>query len=280
MIDLSFSTVLVAGLLVVAVAYGTRVALRGRARHPRSDADGGSLLLGKSVMEMGYWLLAPVARLLARRGVSADTVTTMALVPGLGAGIMAGTGHLGLACALGAAAAICDLLDGLVARERGCSAKSGELLDATVDRYVETFLLGGLAVHFRAHQVLLVLTILALLGTFMVSYGSARIQSLGIPAPRGFMRRAERAVFILAPCGVTPLFSKWLMAGHSEIWLREWPLIVGLVVVAVGANLSAFYRLRISLLRLQGRSGRATRFRAVANPSSLEGDPTLRSIRG
>jgi CDP-diacylglycerol---glycerol-3-phosphate 3-phosphatidyltransferase len=279
MIDLGVSVVLVTFLTAAALAYGVRVVLRGRARHARSDADGGSVLLGKSVMEMGYWLFVPVARGLARIGVTADAVTAFALLPGVGAGIMAARGHFGLACALGAFAAICDLLDGLVSRELAGPSKTGELLDATVDRYVETFLLGGLAIHFRTHQVLLVLTLLAMLGTFMVSYGSARILALGVPVPRGFMRRAERAVFILVPCGATSIFSRWLMAGQAEIWLREWPLVVGLAVVAVGANLSAVSRLRASLLHLSVRRARPLKCPS-ADPAPVKGEPELRSMRG
>ncbi len=254
MSDLGVSIALATFSLAVVLTYLVRVALSGRARHARCEADGGSLFLGKSVMEMGYWIFSPVASWLARLGITADGITSFALVPGLGAGIAAATGHLGAACALGATAALCDLLDGLVARETGGPSKAGELLDATVDRYVESFLLGGLAIHFRDNGVVLSLALLALLGSFMVSYGSARIPLLGLSAPRGFMRRAERAVFVLVPCGLTPFFSNWLMAGHREMWLREWPVVAGLAIVAAGANLSAAQRLRASRLRLTGQS--------------------------
>jgi phosphatidylglycerophosphate synthase len=236
------SIVFLTALVGLAAAYLVRVARRGRARHARSDADGGSVFVGKSVMEMGYWVFAPLARWLSRTGVSADALTFFALVPGLCAGLAVAFGRLGLACILGTVAGLCDLLDGLVARERQESSKAGELLDATVDRYVETFLIGGLAIHFRENVLPLALTLLVGLGSYMVSYGSARIQALGVRAPRGFMRRAERAIFILVPCGIAPFFSNWLMAGCGERWIREWPVVAGLAVVAAGSNLSAVYR--------------------------------------
>ena len=50
------------------------------------------------------------------------------------------------------------------------------------------------AIRFHAHVAVLALVLAALTGAFMVSYGSARAAALRLPAPRGAMRRAERAL--------------------------------------------------------------------------------------
>src|SRR5436190_1504705 len=87
----------------------------GRARNLRSDADGGSVFLHKSAMEMAYWMLGPLMSALAELGVTPNMVTLFSLVPTALAAVAAGFGWFGLACVLGTGGALCDLVDGLVA---------------------------------------------------------------------------------------------------------------------------------------------------------------------
>ncbi len=263
-VDFCAGLAMVALLVGVSLAYLVRVVRLGRSRHTRCDADGGSALLGKPVMEMGYWLFAPIARTLARFGARPDRVTMLAMVPGIAAAVAAAQGLFGLACLLGTAAALCDLLDGLIARELATDSSSGAFLDTTVDRYVEWSLLAGLAIHFRGHLVLLVATLLATLGSFMVSYTSLASQAYGVAIPRGLMRRSERAVFLLLGCGLSSLSPAWLASATSPSWVREWPVVVAVVLVAVIANLSAIYRLTVGLRSLNARSKVAPRHRPVA----------------
>ena len=83
----------------------------------------------------------------------------------------------------------------------GVSSDAGEVLDAAVDRYVEFFFLGGLMIYYRDIAALLILTLFALVGSFMVSYSSAKAEALHVPAPKGSMRRPERAVYLTAGRG-------------------------------------------------------------------------------
>jgi len=142
------------------------------------------------------------------------------------------------------AASLGDALDGLVARRTGTASVAGALLDASVDRYEEFFFLGGLAIHFRESTPMLALTLLALAGSFMVSYGSAKAEALGVPVPPGAMRRAERAVFLCAGVAATPVFA-WATA-DSDLpdWAARAPLLAALASIAVVANVSAVRRLR------------------------------------
>ena len=114
------------------------------------DAAGTSPLLGKPTMEATYWALAPLARTLSRNGVSANGVTGSSLVLGIFAGISLGTGHFGLGGAFAAASALCDALDGFVARETRSQSQAGEIFDAAADRYNEFFFLAGVAFFYRS----------------------------------------------------------------------------------------------------------------------------------
>lgn len=232
--DIYFSAFLAALLASVIVLYLVRVLLRGRARHARTDADGGSILLGKSVMEMAYWLLDPVVARLAVLRITPDMVTVFSLTPGLGAGVAAAYGWFGLACALGTLCALCDIIDGLLARHAGAASGAGEVIDTAVDRYTESAFLAGLIVYYRADSTILFFAIAALIGSFMVSYTTAKAEALGVPPPRGSMRRAERAIYLLTAAGLSG-FSK-------PLYGSELPIQAAIAFVAVVSNISAVRR--------------------------------------
>jgi len=255
MTDIYISASLLALALVARISYAARLVKIGRARFARVDAAGNSPLLSKTTMEATYWTLAPFVRWLVRMHVTANTVTFVSLLLGLSAGAAACADHLGIAAFLAAASALCDAIDGFVARESGSASPAGETFDASADRYNEFFLLGGIALGHHSGRVWLALALLALQGSFMVSYGSARAQGLGVEAPRGSMRRPERAALLTAGCALTPLSQA--LAAHffpAAGWLlSELPLAAALFTVSVGANVSAVRRLiRIGQLASEG----------------------------
>src|SRR3954447_11589939 len=186
--DIHFAVFMLSLPVLVVPVYLGRALLRGRARHARTDADGGSVFLHKAAMEMGYWALGPIVDLLVALGVTPNAITLFSLVPGLGAGIAAGFGWFGLACLLATTASLCDILDGLVARKQGVASGGGEVIDAAVDRYVEAFFLCGLTIYYRSHWIVMLLTLGALLGSLIVSYTTAKFEAMGVAPPRGSMR--------------------------------------------------------------------------------------------
>src|SRR5580700_6914384 len=99
-------------LVLVATAYGLRVATRGVARSERVGRIGGTALVGQQLMESTYWVLEPVVRVFASLGVTANGLTWSALVLGLGAGVALAFGWFGLACLLATCSTFCDILDG------------------------------------------------------------------------------------------------------------------------------------------------------------------------
>jgi phosphatidylglycerophosphate synthase len=230
---------------VVAVAYGTRVVLRGVARFERVERDKGSALFGASVMQMGYWALDFVGRGLSAMGATANGISLASLGLGVGAGIALACGHFGVGALLAVFSALGDTLDGIVARLQGTASDAGEVLDAAVDRYEEFFFLGGIVVHVRQSAVGVSLVLFALLGSFMVSYASAKAEALRADIPRGAMRRPERAAYLILGAGLTPIAAPFLAphTGATNGWLMDLPALAAVGLVALVANVSAVRRL-------------------------------------
>lgn len=243
MFDLGVSVVLICLVAALAVAYPVRAAARGRIRFARVEAAGSSVLLPGSMMSAVYWALMPLGKALVRRGVSANTVTATSLVLGIMTGVAFSFGHFGVAAALSALSALGDALDGLVARESGTASDAGETFDAAVDRYNEFFALGGLAIFYRANGWLLAAALLALLGSFMVSYSTAKAEALHIEPPRGAMRRPERAVYLTLGAALTPFTSMLVVKGFS-LGYQDAPMIAAVTLIAIAANVSAVRRMR------------------------------------
>ena len=238
--------------VVTVVAYLVRTMLRGRARFARTDADGGSIFLSKRAMEYAYWLLDPPVNLLISLRVTPNMVTGFSLVPALGAGVAVAFGWFGLACMLASIATLSDIVDGVIARRTGVSSDAGEVFDAAVDRYGEFFLLGGLIFYYRDTWSVLLLTLAATVGSFMVSYSTAKAEAVRVPPPRGAMRRSERAVYLLVAAGLTSV-TKVIFADTPTLSLREAPMILSIAIVAGVSNVSVVQRLGAIIQSLRAR---------------------------
>ena len=239
-----------AGLVVV--SYLGRMLLRGRRRTERTDADGGSIFLGKRVMEGAYWLIDPPVNLLIALRVTPNMVTAFSLLPALGAGVAVAFGWFGLGCMLATFAALSDIVDGVLARRTGVSSDAGEVFDAAVDRYSEFFYLAGLMFYYRDTWSVLLLTLAATIGSFMVSYSTAKAEAVRVPAPRGAMRRSERAVYLLVASGLTSV-TKVVLADTPTLSLREAPIILAIAIVAGVSNVSVVQRLGTIIQSLRAR---------------------------
>jgi CDP-diacylglycerol--glycerol-3-phosphate 3-phosphatidyltransferase len=201
--------------------------------------------LPRAVTAVALWGLSPLTRAAIALGVSAKAVTGASLLAGAAAGLFLACGHFGIAALLFVAASLGDALDGLVARATRTESLAGALFDASADRYEEFFVFGGLAIYFRSSGVLLALMLLALLGSFMVSYGSAKAESLKVAVPGGAMRRAERAVCLGIGTTMVPIASAVSLRLHGPDWLGELPIVGAAALIAIGANVSAVRRLRV-----------------------------------
>jgi CDP-diacylglycerol--glycerol-3-phosphate 3-phosphatidyltransferase len=240
--DLTIAIANIGFFLCVLAVYLLRSAIVGRRRHARTDADGGSVFLGKRAMEVAYWMIDPVIDFLAALRITPNMVTLFSLLPAAGAGVAIAFGWFGLASVLAVIATFCDVIDGLLARKTGVSSSAGEVMDAAVDRYGEFFLLGGLVYYYRTHDQVLFIVLAAIVGGFMVSYVTAKAEAMGVAAPRGAMRRAERGSYLICGAAFTPI-AKAVFANSASLALHECPIILALSIVAVVSNISVLQRL-------------------------------------
>jgi hypothetical protein len=105
--------------------------------------------------------------------------------------------------------------------------------------------------------MVLVLVFAALLGSYMVSYTTAKAEAMSVPPPRGSMRRAERAVYLLVGAGLTA-YTRVAFAGFPSHALRELPILVALSLVSVVTNVSAVQRFGAIAAALRARRGSGT----------------------
>ena len=119
-----------------------------------------------------------------------------------------------------------DLLDGGIARATGRVSKRGAMMDSVFDRVSELVVLVGLAMYYTsgqdADQLGVLLAIIAMSGSFMISYVRARAEGLGVKGTAGFLTRPERVV-VMVVCLLLgyPMVSLWILGVGtplSAIW--------------------------------------------------------------
>lgn len=271
---MNFELIYTLGLFGVAalgiLIYMIRMRFRGRARFERIDQQGASALLSKEVMHGFYWFMQPLGRALVFFHITANLVSWTSLIFGFLAGACLAFGHFGFGAIFGTVSAVLDSLDGIVARMTGVSSNSGEVLDASIDRYVEFFFLGGLVIYYREIPSLLILTLLALIGSFMVSYSSAKAEALHVSPPKGSMRRPERALYLLAGAAFSPVTIPWLEVVREFPVPIGHPMVVALGLIAVLSNVSAVERLLAISRAIRVRDAELAEIRRRVAETALE----------
>ena len=152
--------------------------------------------------------LAPLAVRLHRLGASADQVSVAGFVLNAAAAVLIVTGDLVAAGALYLLGGLLDLLDGALARAGGRPTRFGAFLDSTLDRASEGVVFAAVGYRFAVEGAAVDagIVVLALLGSFLVSYVRARAEGLGAGCRVGIATRAERVILIALGllCGLLP----------------------------------------------------------------------------
>jgi CDP-diacylglycerol--glycerol-3-phosphate 3-phosphatidyltransferase len=186
---------------------------------------------------------------IGRVPVTPNQVTVVGLtLTFLAAGLVA-FGHLRWAGLALIVAGSFDILDGALARSTQASYPYGAFLDSTLDRYSEGAIYLGLAAYFVTiggplQRWLVLATLAALAGSFLVSYVRARAQSLGFTCETGLFARPERVVVTVIG----------LIFGGYVLYLVVF-------LLAIVTNFTALQRIRE--VWLQGRAQRLAREREI-----------------
>jgi CDP-diacylglycerol---glycerol-3-phosphate 3-phosphatidyltransferase len=198
-----------------------------------------------------------IALLLRRLPITPNQVTVAGTLLTFAAAVLVGLGHLRLGGVVLAISGTFDILDGALARATKRSYPYGAFLDSTFDRFSEGAVYIGIAVYFLGHADSLMrwevaACMLALAGSFLVSYVRARAQSLGFRCDSGIFARPERVVVTVAG----------LVIG---VW---WILFIVVAGLAVLTNVTAAQR--ILEVWAQAREQRRAREAAAKAPARGE----------
>lgn len=194
-----------------------------------------------------YVIINPIIQAMVKVGITPNMVTTIGFVGNLAAtslfvvaALMVRSGDMAQAMEMvgwgGATilfAGLFDMMDGRLARVSGKSSVFGALWDSTLDRYSELCTLFGICYYLlqvEGWEWAGIVTFVAMVGSVMVSYVRARAEGLDIECKVGLMQRPERVVVTAVGaifCGVC-----------ANIWV----LVVPMIIIAVLANITAFWR--------------------------------------
>ncbi len=183
--------------------------------------------------------LSRIGKAVFRMGIHPDTITVMGLIlVALSAIVIAG-GDLQLGGIILFISLPLDAVDGAVARAMQRRGRFGEMLDSMLDRYADGFIFAGLSYYFAVRDDFgyMLLAMLALIGTFAVSYARARADGVDVSVKIGLFSRMERTVVILVMLLIPSLLS------------------LGMWILAVGTNFTAMQRLWFVYRALKDREG-------------------------
>src|SRR5437763_17220154 len=176
---------------------------------------------------------------LARRRINPNLLTVTGVLINVLCGLMFALGHFFWAGVVLIVANLFDMLDGQVARLTNQVTRFGGFLDSTLDRVSDMAAFVGLMVFYARdtefHSTLNVLLAgLAMVGSVLVSYASARAESLIPKCDVGFLRRPERVVLLI-------IGALTMHPGSQNVFFNRMPQV--LWVLAVGSYWTFAHRM-------------------------------------
>jgi CDP-diacylglycerol--glycerol-3-phosphate 3-phosphatidyltransferase len=200
----------------------------------------GASVLPAWVKDAGRGILAPVVRMAIAMHLTPNTITVIGLLITLAASALVASGWLVVGAAVLAAGSVLDAVDGALARAQGGGTAFGSFLDSTLDRASEAILYAGITVWFLttlADPTWPVLAaVVALAGSFLVSYARARAEGIGLNASVGLAPRTERLVLAIAGIAVAGM-------GFTPVLIGVLTLIAALTVATVIQRIWHVWRL-------------------------------------
>jgi CDP-diacylglycerol--glycerol-3-phosphate 3-phosphatidyltransferase len=204
-------------------------------------------LFGASIGRGALRIINAMVRGLARGRVNPNWLTVIGVSINVLSGLLFGYGYFFPAGLVLVVANLFDMLDGKVARMTGRVTRFGGFLDSSLDRLSDMVVFVGLMVFyartaddptspaFGQHSTLNVfLAGAALMGSVLVSYTSARAESLIPKCDVGFLRRPERVVLLIIGALSTH-------SGSTNYFANRMPAV--LWVLAVGSYWTFAHRM-------------------------------------
>lgn len=214
---------------------------------PRDNDKEPSLFMPKVFLDFYFWVIDPVVSFVERKQISPDSITIFSLITAAAAGVAIGTGRLMLAFWIMMLTALCDVLDGLIARRTGTSSPRGAFFDSFADRISEALIFAGFA-YLGGGNILTWVSYWAMVASYSVSYARARGEGLGVDCKTGLMQRPERITVLLILLYFSPILSLITQPEDPD----PFPTLafVAVSIVAIFATQTAFVRAKSVMQKL------------------------------
>ncbi|MBD3320032.1 MAG: CDP-alcohol phosphatidyltransferase family protein [Chitinivibrionales bacterium] len=160
-------------------------------------------------------VLHPCAALFAALRIHPNVLTVTGVLFFGAATVLIAEGSWKIALILVITGSIIDGLDGVVARDYGKKSSFGAVLDSTCDRITELMWFGGILAFYINNPLFsrargnIYLALIALGGSFMISYVKARSEGAGISCRAGILQRPERLILLCVFLFAGPDFMVW-----------------------------------------------------------------------
>lgn len=244
----SLGPLLTVNVLFLMTLFFFWITYRRRPKTQDVDLKEHSKFLSRFLKEYWYWLTSPFVRIMVKLHITPNLLTFCGFLISCVAAYFFSLGMIGAGGWFMIFGATFDMFDGQIARMTGQASKSGAYFDSVMDRFGEAVVFLGLAGLYR-HSWILYFTILALVGSMMVSYTRARGEGVGVDVKSGFMQRPERIVYL----GVGSIFSP-IIAYLIRFVIPSAPLDVvtigAIVLIAVFTNITALHRMGVVMKTL------------------------------
>jgi CDP-diacylglycerol--glycerol-3-phosphate 3-phosphatidyltransferase len=212
-------------------------------------------------------IIDAMVRWLAYGHINPNVLTVLGVAINVLSGLLFGYGRFFWAGIILIVANLFDMLDGQVARLSGRVTRFGGFLDSSLDRLSDMVVFVGLMVFYARdtsyHSTLNVfLAGAGLMGSVMVSYASARAESLIPKCDVGFLRRPERVVLLIIGALSTH-------PGSTNFFANRMPAV--LWVLAVGSYWTfaqRMYHTWYELTKLKTELGEEQARPAISAPNS------------
>ncbi len=188
-------------------------------------------MLTNIARERARALLNAVAQVFISLGVSPNTLTVLGFVGICLIAIVIAAGYQAIGGVLIILAGAFDAVDGTLARATNKVTKFGAFLDSTLDRWADAVLFLAILYRFlvTGDQLSVLLTVVALIGSLLVSYTRARAEGLGTSIKEGWFTRLERTIVLILGLILTA-------------FVGPIALTVAVGILAVFANITAVQR--------------------------------------
>jgi CDP-diacylglycerol--glycerol-3-phosphate 3-phosphatidyltransferase len=221
-------------------------------------------------------IIDAMVRWLAHGHINPNILTVIGVSLNVGCGVLFGMGQFFWAGIVLIVANLFDMLDGQVARLSGRVTRFGGFLDSSLDRLSDMVIFVGLMVFYardtQFHSTLNVfLAGAGLMGSVMVSYASARAESLITKCDVGFLRRPERVVlFIIGALSTHP--------DSNNFFANRMPAV--LWVLAVGSYWTFAHRMyhtwrELNKVAAEPEEVAAQKHQSASNPPERRAEPLV-----